>query len=88
MTRLQTALLLVLLALASLVVGRAAWDLVADPLWAALTVLPALAASAARSVPEWVGWVAFSSIWWLPCALGKRRWACGSRACISRPSAA
>ena len=83
MTRLQTALLLGLAALASLLVGRVLWDAVALPALGTLADLPTLVASAARSVPEWVwhtvGWTAFSSIWWLPSAFGARGWGCCER---------
>lgn len=83
MTRLQSTLLFVLAALALLVAGRMAWDGVLSMAAAAGTVAAALP-GLARSVPGWAWWTAFSAVWWLPCALGRSRWRCGSSTCSAR----
>ena len=78
MTRFQTLLLLILVVLASLTVGRAVWEIAGLPLAAVIGAVPTLV----RALPDWVGWVAFSAIWWLPCALRAR--GCRTSACSSR----
>ena len=75
MTRTQT----VLLALATLALGRAAGDVLLPAAGGALAQVVGLAVAAIRGTPAWVGWGAFSAVWWLPCAL--RRGRCGARSC-------
>ncbi|MEM1118046.1 MAG: hypothetical protein AAF845_17775 [Bacteroidota bacterium] len=81
MTRLQTALLLVLVALGSLLLGRAVWSVLAPVAASGAGAL----AHALRSVPEAAWWIALSAVWWVPCALGTRS---GCRSSCSISSAA
>lgn len=83
MSRLQIVLLLVLVALSSFVVGQEMWGVLAPAAGSGASAGLGLLAS----VPEWawhtLGWtvlsVVFSTVWWLPCALGTG--SCSSRAC-------
>lgn len=78
MTRLQTALLLTLLALASVMAVQASWEMVVPPLASAWHTLPALVGS----VPGWVWWTVLGSVWWLPWAVR----GCGRSACARSAS--
>ena len=81
MTRLQFALVLILGLVTTLVFAPLTWGVLAP----VVRQVAVDATSFARSVPAWVWWTAFGSIWWMPWAFGKRGWMgmCGSRPCAS-----
>ena len=80
MTRLQSVLVLTLFTLVVIVFGRLMWE-IASPYLLVLS-------DAAASVPGWVWWTVFGSLWWLPFAFGKRGWmgCCGSQSCDASSS--
>ncbi|MEM0963287.1 MAG: hypothetical protein AAGK21_12215 [Bacteroidota bacterium] len=69
MTRLQTALLLTLVALASVLAWQMVWDSLAPIASGAASVGFAALASVPEGVWHTMGWTALSAIWWLPCTV-------------------